>query len=79
MPTMRTHEHHATVTGPGFNLWIILLDGACVRAPTELRWCVGKTRDELRAEFSRRGYAAGRPRKVELGQMIGLSGSEAAN
>ena len=32
--------------------------GRCVRAAPILKWCVGMGRDDLRAEFDRRGYRA---------------------
>lgn len=74
MSAPRTHEHLATITGPGFTLGIVLLDGGCVRAAPALRWCLGKNRDQLRAEFARRGYTAS-IRKIELGELVSLGGS----
>lgn len=73
--TMRTHEHLVTVTGPGLALGIIMLDGACVRAAPALRWCLGKTREELRLEFSKRSYTA-TIRKIELGQLVSLGAAD---
>lgn len=33
-------------------------EGRCILAAPILRWCEGKTRDELRAYFARRGWDA---------------------
>ena len=38
--------------------------GRCVRAAPILKWCVGMGRDDLRAEFDRRGYRATVVRRI---------------
>ena len=38
--------------------------GRCVRAAPILKWCVGMGRDDLRAEFERRGYRATVVRRI---------------
>ena len=42
------------VMAPHFVAGIVLIDGRCVRAAPILRWCIGRTEDQLRKLFARK-------------------------
>ena len=44
------------VQAPHFCAGLITRDDVCVEAAPILRWALGKSRDELRALFSRKGW-----------------------
>jgi hypothetical protein len=46
------------VVAPHFVAGLIMRDDVCVEAAPILRWALGKSRDELRAYFARKGWRA---------------------
>lgn len=51
-------ETLAQITAPHFCAGIVMRGDRCTDAAPILRWAVGKTRDELRAYFTSRGWRA---------------------
>jgi hypothetical protein len=49
-------EYLVTVDTPDFTASIVMLDDGCVRAAPVLKWCLGKTRAHLSADFRSKGW-----------------------